>query len=616
MLINQQTNSYLNRKFVIITIFVVIGLVFIVRLFSLQVLDTSYKLSASRNILRHITDYPARGLIYDRNGELLVHNEPFYDLMVIPGQVGEIDTVSFCNLTGITIESFERRMQNAKQFSYHRGSIFIGQIEKDSYAYIQEHLHKFPGFYVQSRTLRNYVYPVAAHIFGYVGEASQRIIDNNPYYQPGDYVGISGIEKYYEEFLRGEKGVKIKVVDALGREIGPYQDERYDTIAIAGEDLYTTLDIDLQIYGEKLMQNKIGSIVAIEPSSGEILSMVSTPNYDPNLLVGRVRTQNFLSLYSDTLKPIFNRALMAEYPPGSVFKVISTLIGLQEGVVQPNTRLYCPGYYQSRGITVRCREHKNPVDLTGSIKYSCNTYAANLFRNVIDQDKYKNIQESFTTWRDHVTSFGLGNVFNNDLPYELSGIVANSDYYDNIYGSNGWSSLTILSLGIGQGELGTTPMQLANVAATIGNRGFYKTPHIVRAIDDPENKNSKFNNKKYSTIDEEHFDFIAESMFQVVDEGTGRFSRIEDIEMAGKTGTVQNPHGENHSVFIAFAPKDDPEIAISVVIENSGYGATWAAPVASLMIEKYLTRQVERKWFEQRILDANFINPEKHPDKQ
>ncbi len=613
---NDQSNAYLNRKFVMIAIFVAIGVIFIVKLFSLQVLDPSYKLSASQNILRHITDYPARGLIYDRNGELLVHNEPFYDLMVIPGQVGEIDTTAFCNLLEITRESFERRMSEAKQHSYYQGSIFLSQIAKDSYAYIQEQLYKFPGFYVQPRTLRNYVYSTAAHTFGYVGEASQRVIDNNPYYRPGDYVGISGIEKYYEEQLRGEKGVKIKVVDALGRETGPYQEGRFDTIANAGKDLYTTLDIDLQLYGEKLMQNKIGSIVAIEPSSGEILSMVSSPSYDPNLLVGRVRGLNFRQLHTDTLNPIFNRALMAEYPPGSVFKVISTLIGLHEEVVYPGTTLSCPGYYHSRGITVRCREHPNPVNVKESIKYSCNTYAVNLFRDVIDQHRFENIQESYTNWRNHVQSFGVGRAFNNDLPYEQRGLIASPNYYDGIYGSNGWSSLTIMSLGIGQGEMGITPMQLANIASTIGNRGYYKTPHIVRAIDDPENENNNFEEKHNTTIDEEHYDLIIEAMFEVVDEGTGRFSRIEGIEMAGKTGTVQNPHGENHSVFIAFAPKDDPEIAISVVIENSGYGATWAAPVASLMIEKYLNRQVDRRWFEQRILDANFINPEKHPDAE
>ena len=608
MQINQQTNAYLNRKFVIIAIFMVTGLLFISRLFFLQIVDPSYKLHANRNVLRYITDYPARGLIYDRNGELLVYNEPFYDIMVIPGQVMDIDTTEFCNLLGISVEAFKNRINRAKQYSLHKGTVFIRQIPKDSYAYIQEQLYKFPGFYVQPRTLRNYTYSSAAHTFGYVGEASQRIIDNDPHYRPGDYIGISGIEKFYEEQLRGEKGVKIKLVDVLSREIGSYQDGRFDTAAVAGEDLYTTLDIGLQTYGEKLMQNKVGSIVAIEPSSGEILALISSPSYDPNLLVGRVRTENYRKLQRDTLKPIFNRALMAQYPPGSVFKVVNTLIGLHEGVVQPNTRYSCPGYYQSRGITVRCRSHPSPLDLLGSIKYSCNTYSSILFRNTIDQNKFESIQESFTNWRNHVASFGLGQLFNNDLPYEMSGLIAAPDYYDLIYGSNGWSSLTILSLGLGQGELGTTPLQLANIATTIANRGYYTTPHVVRSIGNPNNTNTNFNEQHHTSIDQEHFDVITEAMLSVVEEGTGRFSRIEGIEMAGKTGTVQNPHGENHSVFIAFAPVEDPQIAISVVIENSGYGATWAAPTASLMIEKYLTGEVNRRWFEQRIIEADFIN--------
>ncbi len=610
MYIKKQTNAYFNRKFIVIAIFMATGLIFIVRLFFLQVVDPSYKLSASKNILRYITDYPARGLIYDRNGKLLVYNEPFYDLMVIPGQVRDIDTTEFCSLLGITRDFFNDRMDQAGEFSMYRGSVFMRQIQKKSYAYIQEQLHKFPGFYVQPRTLRNYVHPSAAHTFGYVGEVGPGIIKNDPYYRAGDYVGISGIEKYYEESLRGEKGVRIKVVDVLSREIGSYQGGRFDTASVAGKNLHTTLDIDLQLYGEQLMQNKVGSIVAIEPSTGEILTLVSSPSYNPNLLVGRARTQNYRKLQRDTLKPIFNRALMAQYPPGSVFKVVNTLIGLQEGVVQPETRYSCPGFYHSRGITVRCRNHPSPLDLTGSIKYSCNTYSTILFRNTIDQARFENIQESFTNWRNYLESFGLGSIFNNDLPYALSGLVATSDYYDRIYGANRWRSSTILSLGIGQGEIGTTPLHLANIAATIANRGYYITPHVVKAIGSPENKNTKFNEKINVDIDKEHIEVMVEAMFQVVEEGTGRFSRIEGVEMAGKTGTVQNPHGENHSVFIAFAPKDDPQIAISVIIENSGYGATWAAPLASLMIEKYINGEVNRRWFEQRILEANFINPE------
>lgn len=597
-----------RKKRSVIIFIVLVGLIYLGRLFHLQVVDHRYKIFASSNIQRVITDYAARGLIYDRNGELLVYNEPYYDLMVIPAQVRDIDTTEFIGLLGITREQFDNRMESARLFSRFNPSLFERQISKTSYAVMQEKLFRFPGFYVQPRTLRRYSHPVAAHTFGYVGEAGPRLIAEDPYYRMGDYVGISGIEKEYEELLRGQKGTRIVQVDALNRVIGSFQDGRYDTLAQAGVDLYASLDVQLQIYGEKLMQNKRGSIVAIEPSSGEILALVTSPGYDPNLLVGRVRSRNYRMLQNDTLKPLFNRALMANYPPGSVFKVANFLVGLQEGGINASTRYACPGFYRSGGITVRCRSHPQPVDAIGAIQHSCNTFSCIQFRNTLELPGFANMQNALTNWRNHLVSMGFGRSFDSDLAHELPGLLGSADYYDRVYGPRGWRALTVISLAIGQGEIGTTPIQLANLAAVVANRGFYYTPHIVKAIGSPNNLNPAFRNPNYTTIDSVHFETMVEAMYETVENGTGRFSRIPDITMGGKTGTVQNPHGENHSAFIAFAPVEDPQIAIAVIVENAGGGAAWAAPISSLMIEKYLTGEVKRRWFEQRILDANFLH--------
>ncbi len=607
MHIYQQSGQFSGRKNVLRGLILVVALILLGRLFVLQIADPSYKAFARSNYLRHVTDYPARGLIYDRHGELLVYNEAHYDLMVIPGQVTNIDTLAFCELLGIEVSTFESRLLQARRFSRFRSSVFERQISTTTFAAFQEKLFRFPGFFVQPRTLRRYTYPIATHTFGYVGEAGPNVIQNDPYYRSGDYIGISGLERAYEEELRGTKGLRIWMVDVLNRDIGPFQDGRYDTLAVAGKDLYTTLDAQLQIYGERLMQNKRGSIVAIEPATGEILALVSSPSFDPGLLVGRQRTHNYRMLQNDTLKPLFNRALMAQYPPGSVFKLISTLIALQENVVDASTTYSCSGIYHTSGISIRCRTHPNPVNAISGTQHSCNTYSSIIFQNTINHSRFENIQQSFTNWRNHVISFGLGRQFGSDLSHELSGLVATSDYYDRLYGPRGWRSQTILSLGIGQGELGVTPMQLANMTAAIANKGHYITPHLVKAIGHQENPSNKYNNINNINIDRQHFETIAHAMHLVVKDGTGRFSRIPGIEMAGKTGTVQNPHGENHSVFVAFAPVDNPQIAIAVVVENAGYGSVWAAPIASLMIEKYLNREINRQWFEQRVLDANFL---------
>ncbi|MFO7997552.1 MAG: penicillin-binding protein 2 [Bacteroidales bacterium] len=607
MLSPANTNYYTKRRNVMVGLIVFMGIVFLIRLFHIQLIDHSYKLSASNNVLRYMTAYPARGLIYDRNGELLVYNEAHYDLMVIPHQVRNIDTTEFCLLLGIDKETFETRLSRARLHSPFRASIFDRQISKNTYASFQEKLFRFSGFFVQPRTLRKYDLPIAAHTLGYVGEAGPEVVAGDPYYRSGDYIGISGLERSYEEELRGQKGLRVRMVDVLNRDIGPYMEGRFDTLSVPGKNLTITLDGMLQAYGERLMQNKRGSIVAIEPATGEILALVSSPAYDPNLLVGRVRGENYNLLQRDTLKPLFNRALMAQYPPGSVFKIVNTLIALQEGVIDLNTRYSCSGAYHSGGLTVRCRPHPNPVNVLTSIQHSCNTFSCITFRNTLDKPGFGSIQNGFTNWRNHVRSFGLGQVFDSDLPFELSGLVVSPEYYDRIYGPRGWRSLTVISLAIGQGELGTTPIQLANMAAIVANRGYYHTPHMVRAIEDPDGTVKALSGeRKQTTIEDKYFEAMAEAMHLVVKEGTGAFSQIPGIEMGGKTGTVQNPHGENHSVFVAFAPVQNPRIAISVIVENAGYGSTWAAPIASLMVEQYLKGSVDRSWFEQRILEARF----------
>ncbi len=604
-------DRFSDRKYIIGAMIVLPLLVFLVRLFFLQVIDPSYKLSASSNVLRHVTQYPARGLILDRNGEILVYNEPAYDLMVIPSQLAPFDTTEFCAILGITKEYIDEEIRTAREFSMFRSSVFLKQISSINYAELQEKLHRFPGFYVQPRTLRKYPNPIASHILGYVGEVDRRFIEENTEYVMGDYYGVTGVERTYEEELRGNKGVNVFLVDVHNRIMGPFQEGKHDVPAVVGNNITLSIDAAIQEYGERLMQNKSGSIVAIEPSTGEILSLVSAPAYDPELLVGRTRTGNFRRLASDTLRPLFNRALMAHYPPGSIFKVINGLIALQEEISLPHTSYSCPGFYRVGRLTVRCRHHVSPVALSTAIQVSCNTYFAHLFRNILDHPKYGSVTDGFNVWADHVRSFGLGDRLDTDFPNELRGNVPLSTYYDRFYGANRWRSLQLVSLSIGQGELSITPVQMANMTAAIANRGYYITPHIVRNIENAKNDFS-LRQKNHTTIEHRFFEPVVEGMFRAVngpDGGTARMAQVAGLDISGKTGTVQNPHGENHSVFIAFAPRDNPQIAIAVYVENAGYGSTMAAPIASLIIEKYLTGNVTRKWLEERILNANFINP-------
>ena len=602
-------DSFANRRHVVRLIIILVGLVFGVRLFLLQVVDNTYKVTASSNVLRYVTQYPARGLIYDREGKLLVYNEAAYDLMIVPQQLEAFDTTEFCQILNITKEYVNESIQRARDYSYYNSSIFLKQVSSKTYARLQEKLYKYPGFYVQARTLRKYTTENAAHILGYVGEVNEKIIEDQDYYKSGDYIGISGIEQSYEDYLRGQKGVNVYLVDVHNRIKGTYANGRLDKKAQVGSNIISTVDLDLQAYGEKLMDKKIGSIVAIEPSTGEVLALVSTPNYNPELLVGRVRTKNYVNLMSDTLKPLFNRALMAQYPPGSTFKIINGLIGLQEKVLWPSLEHECGGAYYAGRMRVGCHFHRSPLNFIESVQMSCNTYYCNVFRSILDNKKYPSIRESFDQWRKYVMSFGFGTYLNSDFSNELRGLVPTKQRYDRVYGERGWRSLTLVSMAIGQGELGTTPLQMANMTAAIANRGYYYTPHIVKEIEGDNQMDERFYQKNYTKIDSNYFDLVIEGMDLAVNGepgsgSTARTAKLPDITVCGKTGTAENPHGEDHSIFIAFAPKEDPKIAIAVYIENGGFGGTWAAPTAKLMIEKYLNDSIAIPWWEDYILNA------------
>ena len=600
-----------SRRIIIALIFIGVGVIFLIRLFYVQVLDDHYKLDADNNVLRTIVKYPSRGLIYDRTGELLVFNEAAYDLMFIPKQLpDEFDTTGFCELLEIPKEQFIQKVKKAKDFSYYKASIFEKEISALSYAKIQEQLFNYPGFYVQTRTLRTYPKKTAAHVLGYVGEVNPSTIEKNDYYSSGDYIGISGIEKEYEEALRGKRGVEMQMVDVFNRSKGKFMGGAYDSTAVSGSNLQLTIDAKLQQYGEELMQNKKGSIVAIDPSTGEILALVTMPTYDPNLLVGRARSKNYQALSLDSLNPLFNRALMAKYPPGSTFKSINALIGLQEEVLTPNTLYSCHHGYRSGNFRMGCHGHRSPVNLEFSIQTSCNSYYSNVFRSIIDN--YPTAEEGYAVWRDYVTNFGLGEKTNIDLPNELTGFVPQPEYYDRYYRKGSWSSLTIVSLAIGQGELGFTPMQMANMVSAIANRGYYITPHIAKQVNGlPITEIDTGIVRNETGVAKEHFDKVVDAMYLVVQQGTGTSAKIDSIQVCGKTGTVQNPHGDDHSTFIAFAPKEDPKIAISVYVENGYWGSRWAAPIAGLMIEKYLSDTITRPYIEKRMLEGDLIHVNK-----
>ena len=568
----------------------------------IQIVDQSYKRSSDNNTLRYITQYPARGKIFDRNGKLLVYNEAIYDIMVIPRQVKNLDTLAFCSAIDITRESFEERMKKAKRYSSFSPSVFMTQITKEEYGKIAENLHQYPGFYFQTRSVRNYPYPIAAHTLGNIGEVSKKDLERDDYYKSGDYIGKSGIESFYEQELRGEKGGKIIVVDVHNREKDRFMDGAFDTLPVAGKDIYLGLDAELQAYGEKLLKNKTGSIVAIEPSTGQILAMVTSPSYDPNELVGRVRGENYKKLLDDSLKPLVNRATSGIYPPGSTFKMVNGLIVLQSGVVKTNSTYPCNG---PESQPIRCTHHHNsPVALYEAIENSCNPYFWETFKDMFASARFDSSKDAYQYWYDLVTSFGLGSTFKTDVPSEMAGNIPKSAFYDKMY-RGVWNAMTIRSLSIGQGEILVTPLQLANMAVAIGNEGYYYPPHLIKSFNDGTPIDSIMTTKKVIDIEKQHFKDVKIGMCRVFEgeSGTARFSKIDSIQVAGKTGTAENPHGDDHSLFMGFAPVDNPQIAIAVVVENAGFGSQWAAPIASLMIEKYLRGYIKNTEKEKRFIE-------------
>jgi penicillin-binding protein 2 len=595
-------DPFVSRKYVVMTLIVLASTVLLVRLFFIQVVTNTYRLSADNNVLRYITQYPARGLIHDRNGKLIVYNQAAYDLMVVPAQTSRMDTAMFCSLLGINNDFFRERMKAAIIYSRRAPSVFLKQVSVESYARFQEKLFMYPGFYVQPRTLRKYSKPVGSHLLGYVSEVDENVIKKNPYYKPGDYIGKSGIEEVYEKELRGKRGVKILLVDVHSRIKGSYAGGKLDTLAVQGTDIGTGIDLDLQAYGELLMKNKRGSIVAIDPSTGEVLALVSAPNYDPELLVGRARSDNYSMLRADTLEPLFNRALMAQYPPGSTFKPINGLIALQENVITPSTVFGCNRGY----LFVGCHVHSSPLKLEGAITNSCNAYFCQAFRRVLENTKYSSISTAYTKWKSYLDEFGFGKKLGSDFMNELPGFIPESSYYDSYHGKDKWKALTVISLAIGQGEIGTTPLQMANMTAAIANRGYYYTPHVVRSIGGIPITDERYTKRHTISIDPQNFEEIIKGMEGAVIGGTARVAAIKDIVVCGKTGTAQN-QGEDHSVFIAFAPKDNPKIAIAVYVENAGFGATYAAPIASLLMEKYIKGEVTNKALETRMLELKLM---------
>ncbi len=603
---------YGNRRLVIGGLMVIVVLLYIVRLFDLQILDDTYQDKADSNAFLKEIDFPARGLIKDRNGEILVFNKPAYDVNMITREMKDFDTLKFCSLLNITVEEFQKRMKDMRKrvgYSSYTQQSFMTQLSAEDYGVLQEQLFRFQGVSLQKRTLREYNYHNAALLLGSIGEVNKDMIKADPeFYVQGDYAGQNGIEQTYEKYLRGEKGVRIFLRDAHGRLQGRYEDGAFDVESKAGKDLTLSIDIALQAYGEQLMQNKVGSVAAIDPSTGEILALVSSPTYDPSLLVGRSRSANYLQLQNDPLLPLFDRPMMACYPPGSTFKTANALILQQEKIIYPSTAYPCHAGYHVGSFTVGCHNHFSPLNLEQSVQHSCNAYYCAGYRAMMDHPKYKKISEAFEVWKRHIVSLGFGYKLGADVPNEKRGFIPNAKYYDKWYGENRWKSLMIVSNSIGQGEIQATPLQIANLAAIIANRGYYYVPHLVKHIDGFQ-LDSLYITKKVTSIESQYFTPVVDGMEMVMKSGTGYASRIDSIDVCGKTGTAQNPHGEDHSLFMAFAPKDDPKIAICVVVENSGFGATWAAPIATLMMEKYLKGYIpkRRQWMEERILNANLL---------
>ncbi|MDN3668818.1 penicillin-binding protein 2 [Echinicola jeungdonensis] len=597
-----------KRPGVIIIVIVLVGVILLSKLFMIQVLDDSFLRRAERNAVQRLVDYPYRGLIYDRNNKLLVYNNPVFDLMVIPQEFKVKDTTKFCRIFQLEKEKLIQKYNEAKAYSWVKPSPLIKQVSNTDFAKMQDYLIDYPGLFIMTRSVRAYPDSVASSTLGYIAEIMpwQLERDTADYYSQGDYIGHSGVESFYENALRGKKGARYKMVNVRGVDKGSFKNGQLDTASIPGKNLQSTIDLELQKYGEKLMQGKRGSVVAIQPKSGEILSMISAPVYDPNLLAGAAYSKNYLKLQNDSTKPLFNRPIMAMYPPGSIFKVVQSLIGLQEGILSPNTTYPC------NKALVACHNHPSPVNLFGAIRNSCNPYYYQAFRHIINQEvssnTYTDTQIGLDKWRKAVMKFGLGDQLGIDLKNEKGGSVPSSQLYDKFYGKGRWKYSTIYSLSIGQGEMLVTPLQMANLAAIFANKGYYYTPHLIKAIDGKtENIPEEYQKKHDVGVDPHHFELIQDAMAEAL-YGTAARAIMKDITIAGKTGTAQNPHGADHSVFVAFAPKENPQIAIAVYVENAGWGGRAAASTASLMIEKYLNGQIKRKALEDYVLVGDFFD--------
>lgn len=583
---------YENRKFVIVGIVLAIVFVYIGRLFSLQVLNDDYKSRADSNAFLNKTVYPSRGVMYDRTGKLLVSNQPAYDVMVCMRNVRDLDTLTFCQSLGITREFFDKRMADVKNrrlnpgYSSYTDQLFLSQLTAEDFAMFQEQLYKFQGFSIQRRAIRQYNYPVAGHLFGDLGEVSKKNIADDDYYVQGDFIGKQGIESFYEKQLRGEKGKEVLLRDAHGRVQGRYLDGAKDIPSVPGKNLTLSIDIELQALAERLLQNKIGSVVAIEPSTGEVLCMASSPTFSPQMLVGRQRGENHRLLSKDTQKPLLNRAIQGTYPPGSTFKTSQALTFLQEGIITPTTSFPCTLGFRFKGLHVGCHAHSSPTALVPSLATSCNSYFCWGLYRMIGDEKYGSSQEALTRWKDHMVSMGFGYRLGIDLPGEARGFIPNAGFYDKWYGKR-WNGLTIISISIGQGEVTLTPLQIANLGATIANRGHYIPPHVVKEIQG-ESLDSLYTTPKYTMVDKQHYETVVQGMREAVLNGTCVGANLPDIEVCGKTGTAQNK-GKDHSAFMGFAPMTDPKIAVAVYVENGGFGAVYGVPIGALIMEKYLT---------------------------
>ena len=606
------------RKNLLIWITVISSLIFVIQLASLQLSGDSFNRDFA---IQEISVYPERGLIFDRNGELLVANQPMYELIVIPENTVEFDTVQLSNLIGIEQNELSERISSARKYSTKLPSVIKSQISKEKNAYLQEKIWLFDGFYLRKNSVRDYIRPFASNVIGYTGEVDQNDIISNPYYEKGEMIGKQGIESYYEDRLRGVKGKRYFQKDRFNRIIGPYNDSKKDIPPKKADNITLTIDIKLQEYAESLLKNKKGGIVAIEPSSGEVLTLVSAPTYQSNQFIGQNRSVNFQSLLNDTInKPLFDRALQAQYSPGSPMKILNALIGLQEGVIDESTTFTCnAGHYYARNAFMACHNKFGTIsNLRKGIYNSCNTYFAKTYKMIID--KYDSPSLGLDSWSKHIKSFGLGDYLGYDLSIGKKGFIPESNYYNRFYGNNRWSAATTISNSIGQGEILTTPIQMANFASAIANRGFFYKPHFVKKINNQANISFE---KNLTSIDKENFEVVINGMVDVVERGTARIAKIKNINVAGKTGTVENfilIEGEkkqltDHSTFIAFAPAEDPKIVVSVFVENGYWGSRWAAPIASLIIEKYLTGNVERKWLESRMINGSLLAEYEKPYK-